>query len=156
MSVANDIKGDIEAARKMRLRLPWWGVLCAIIGGLPIVWMFDHFGNLTLFLPTFNSIAVLGLVIALKRKLGRHLWFWITMAVIAALHVPLVLFVPWTTKWVPAIAIAAIDSADLIAIVTILSVVGSLVGPNGAERGQPESRRSSEPRGTESREGQIG
>jgi len=33
----------------------------------------------------------------------------------------------WTTKWVPAIAIAAIDSADLIVMLTILSVVGKFM-----------------------------
>jgi hypothetical protein len=135
MSLANDIKGDIKAARKMRLRLPWWGVLCAIVGGLPIVWLFDHFGKFNLFLPTFNCVAVLGLAIAVKRELRRYAWFWGTMAILAALHVPLILFVPWTTRWVPAIAIAAIDSADLIVMLAILSLVGKYMeGPNTAER----------------------
>ena len=50
------------------------------------------------------------------------------MTTLAALHIPLVLFVPWTTKWVPAIAIAAIDSGDLILMIAILAVVGKLVG----------------------------
>jgi hypothetical protein len=49
------------------------------------------------------------------------------MTVLAALHIPLILFVPWTTKWVPAIAIALIDSADLIVMLAILSVVGKFV-----------------------------
>jgi hypothetical protein len=49
------------------------------------------------------------------------------MAVLAALHVPLILFVPWTTRWVLALAIAAIDSEDLILILAIRSVVGKLV-----------------------------
>jgi len=133
MPLANDIKGDIKAARKMRL--PWWGVLCAIIGGLPIVWLFDHLGKFDLFLPTFNCIAVLGFAIAVKRNLRPHAWFWGTMAILAALHVPLILFVPWTTKWVPAIAIAAIDSADLIVMLTILSVVGKFMeGRQALER----------------------
>lgn len=48
------------------------------------------------------------------------------MTVIAALHVPLILFVPWTTKWIPAIVIIAIGPADLYAMLAILSVVGKL------------------------------
>ena len=126
MQLANDIKNDVTAAKKMRL--PWWGVLCAIIAGLPIVWLFDHFGKFNLFLPTFNCVAVLAFAIAVKWKLRRHTWFWGTMTILAALHVPLVLFVPWTTKWFPAIAIAAIDSADLIVILAILSAVGKFMG----------------------------
>jgi hypothetical protein len=116
---------DISAAKK--IRLPRWGVLCVIAGGASSYWLFDHFGRLDLGLPTLNSIGVLGFAIAVKWELRRSTWFWIMMSIIAALHVPLILFVPWTTKWVPALAIAAIDSADLVVILAILSAVGNLV-----------------------------
>jgi hypothetical protein len=85
-------------------------------------------------LPTLNSIAVLGFMIVLKRKLWPHAWFWISMAVLAALHVPLVLFVPWTTRWVPALTIAAIDSADFCVLLWVLSAVVKLMdGQKAAE-----------------------
>jgi hypothetical protein len=122
MPLVNDIKDDIKEAK--RIRLPWWAVLCLIIGSLPIYWLFDHFGRLNISLPMLNGIAVLGFILVVKRKLRRLAWFWIAMTIIAALHVPLVLFVPWTTRWVPALAIAAIDSADFCMILAILSVVG--------------------------------
>ena len=128
MPLTNDIKSDIKAAKK--LRLPWWGVLCLIFGSLPLYWLFDHFGRFDIALPTLVSIGMLGFVIAVKRKLARHAWFWGTMAILAALHVPLVLFVPWTTKWVPAIAIAAIGSADICVMLAILAVVAKFMeGP---------------------------
>jgi hypothetical protein len=133
MQLANDIKDDVSAAKK--LRLPGWGVLCLIVGALPIYWLFDHFGKLDVALPTLNCVAMLVFAMAVKWKLRRHVCFWITMAILAALHVPLVLFVPWTTKWVPAIAIAAIDSGDLIVMLAILSVVGKVVeGSKTSER----------------------
>ena len=125
MQLANDLKNDIREAKK--IRIPWWGVLCWMAGCGLIEWLLIELGKFDLALPTLNCIAVVGFTIALKRKLGRHVWFWITMAVLAALHVPLVLLVSWTTKWVPAIAIAAIDSADLIVMLALLSVVGKFV-----------------------------
>jgi hypothetical protein len=125
MQIANDIKNDIKAAKK--IRLPWWCVLCWMASCALIVWPLVRFGRFDLALPILNSIAVVGFTIALKRKLGRHMWFWITIAFFALLHVPLVLFVPWTAKWVPAIAIAAIDSADLIVMLAILSIVGNFM-----------------------------
>lgn len=125
MPLASEIKDDIGAAKKIRLR--WWGVLCVIIVSLPSYWLFDHFGRLSVALPTLNGVGVLALAIAAKWKLRRHVWFWITMIAIAALHVPLILFVPWTTRWVPALAIAAIDSADLILMLAILAVVGKFM-----------------------------
>ena len=132
MSLANDVKSDIKATRKMRL--PWWAVLCLLIGGMPLPWLFDHFGRLDLMLPTWNCVAVLGIILVLKWKLRRHTWFWGTMAILAALHVPLILFVPWTTKWVPAIAIAAIGSADLIVMLAILAVVGKFTSARSDDR----------------------
>ena len=120
-----EVKADLKAAQK--LRLPWWGILCLLIIAMPLPWLFDHFGRLNLMLPTWNCIAVLGFMVVLKWKLRRRMWFWITMTIVVALHVPLILFVPWTTKWFPAIAIAAIDSADLILILAILTIVQKLV-----------------------------
>ena len=132
MQLAREVNNEIKEAKK--LRLPWWGVLCLIIGALPIYWLFDHFGRLSIALPALNCAGMLVFAIALKWKLRRHVWFWISMTIIAALHVPLILFVPWTTRWVPALAIAAIDSADLIVILAILVVVGKYMeGPKTSE-----------------------
>lgn len=125
MPLADEIKGDIRAAKK--IRLPWWALLCLGIGSFLAAWLFDHLGKFNLVLPTLNCIFVLGFTVAVKRKLKRHAWFWGTMAILVALHVPLVLFVPWTTKWIPALPIAAIDSADLIVMLTILTVVERLM-----------------------------
>jgi hypothetical protein len=82
MLLANDVKGDIKAAKK--IRLPWWGVLLVIIGSLPTYWPFNHFGSLGIALPTLNGVGMLAFAIAVKWKLRRRAWFWITMTVITA------------------------------------------------------------------------
>lgn len=110
MSIVSEFKNDLRAAKSMRL--PWWGVVIGIICSTLSAWLFGKSGRLDLDLPTLNSIAVVGFFIALKWKLRRHLWFWCFIAVVALLHIPLILFIPWTTKWVAATAIACIDSAD--------------------------------------------
>lgn len=132
MPLIQDIKDDVRGAKK--IRIPWWGVLLWMACCGLIDWLLISLGKFDLALPALNSVAVVGFTVALKRKLGRHAWFWGTIAILAALHVPLVLFVPWTTKWVPALAIAAIDSADLIVMLAILDVVGKFMeGPETSE-----------------------
>jgi hypothetical protein len=74
-----------------------------------------------------SGIAVLGFAIAVKWKLRRRVWFWITMTIIVALHVLMILYVPWTTQWMPAMAIAGIFSADLCVMFVILAVVESVM-----------------------------
>lgn len=102
---------------------------------LPAILLFDRFESMTMSLPTLNCVGVLGFFIAFKWKLRRQVWFWCIMTVIAALHVPLFLFIPWTDNWVPAVAIGAIDSADFCLILWILDAVGELMeGPKTDEK----------------------
>lgn len=133
MSLVDDVKSDIKAAKKFRLS--WRGKVGGIIASTLCAWLFYRFGKFDLALPAMNCVAVLAFMLILKRWLWRHSWFWGTTAVIAALHVPLILFVPWGDKWVPALAIAAIDSVDFCLILWLLAFVGKLMeGPKTAER----------------------
>ena len=110
-----------------KLRLPWWGVLCVILGALAVLVFFDHFGQLAIARPTMISAVMVTITIAMRWRLKRHVWFWITVIVLAALHVPLILFVPWTTKWVPALVIIPIGIADLYIMLWVLSIIGKLM-----------------------------
>ena len=118
---------SVITAEDKKMRLPWWGVVCVIFGSILLGLVFVHFGKLALARPTLDSVAMVSIAIAMRWQLRRHAWFWITMTLIVALHVPLILFVPWTTKWVPAIVIIPIGIADLYAMLAILSVVGKFV-----------------------------
>ena len=125
MPLIDDIKNDIQSAKKMRL--PRWSILPGIIVSFLCSWLFDYFGKLSMTLPVLNIILVFGFLIALKWKLRRRIWFWCIMIFIAALHVPLILLIPWTTQWVPALAIGVIDSADFCVIIWVLAAVGRLM-----------------------------
>ena len=122
MPLKNDVKNDLKAARQMRL--PWWGVLCLIIGAIPILWLFNHFGRSDLARPVLYSVGMVGVAVAIEWRLRRHVWFWITMGVLGALHVLLILYIPWDTKWVPAVVIIPIGIADLYTMLAIFSIVG--------------------------------
>ncbi len=98
-----------------------------ILGALALLILFDHFGKLTLARPTMTSVAMVIVAIAMRWKLKQHAWFWMTIIVLAALHIPLVLLVPWTTKWIPAFVIIPIGMADLYLMLRILSVVGKFM-----------------------------
>lgn len=124
MSLSTDVRNDIKAAQK--LSLPWWGVLIWMAFCLPVILVCDHFGKLNMALPILNCIGVLGLLIALRWRLRRQVWFWTAMTIVAALHALLIWYVPWTGKWVPALAISAIDTADFCAVLWLLSAVERL------------------------------
>ena len=114
--------------------------MCVAIASIPVSWLFDHFGRLNLGLPVLNSIFVLGVVLAVKWKLRQRGWFWITMTAIVALHLLLIVYIPWTTEWMPAAAIAGILSIDLLVVFVILAVVEKLSeGSRTAENRNPST-----------------
>lgn len=106
-----------------QMRLPWWGVLCVIIGALPVFFLFDHFGKLAIARPTLYSVAIIAITVAMRWKLRGHMWFWITMIFFAALHALLILPIPWTTRWIPALVVTPIGIADSYAMLWVVSVV---------------------------------
>jgi hypothetical protein len=116
----------MKAAKQMH-PLPWWGVLCVIVGALPIFFLFNHFGRFELARPILYDTAILCFAVALLWKLRRHVWFWITITALIALHLALILSVRWTTKWVPAMAVVPIGLADLYVVLVIVSVVGRVI-----------------------------
>jgi hypothetical protein len=121
--IARDVRDDIRAAKK--IRVTWWGMLAVSAGTLLTAWIVSSMGRLELTLPIVNAVLVLAFVIAVKPNLRGKPWFWTFMGLVAALHIILLVTIPWTTKWVPAFAIAFIDSIDLFGILAALSVISN-------------------------------
>jgi hypothetical protein len=105
-----------------------WGYIVIPIGAFLVFAMFDHFGKLPLARPTVFSVSMIVIAVAMRWKLNGQVWFWITMASLAALHLPLILFIPWTAKWIPVLIIIPIGIADLYAMLWVVSVVGKFMG----------------------------
>lgn len=124
--ISKMVKNDIKEAKK--IWLPWPAVLCLFVLAFLLRRMLKDSGLLYLYRPIWNGVAVFGFLFFLKWRLRRHAWFWITMAAVIALHVLLILFVPWTNKWVPALATACVDSLDICLAFWILGIVEEFAG----------------------------
>jgi len=125
------LNDDFEAVK--RLRLPWWGVLGGILGSVLVAFLFDRGGKLDLARPTLYTVAILGIAIAIKWNLRSRGWFWITMTAIAALHIPLILLVPWTSRWIPALMVIPFGIMDLFAMLALIALVGRLLNKKSTE-----------------------
>jgi hypothetical protein len=120
------VKDDIKEAKK--IRLPWQALLGLFILALLLRGRLKDSGLLYLYRPIWNGVGVFGFLFYLKWRLRRYAWFWITMTFVVALHVLLISVVPWTNKWVPALATAGVDSLDICLVFWILGIVEELVG----------------------------
>jgi hypothetical protein len=109
------------------MRLSWRGILCVMFGTLLLALPFVYFRRFDLARPSIMAALMVTIAIALRWKLRRYLWFWATMTFLVGLHLPLILFIPWTTRWIPAVVIAPVGVADLYAMLWLLSVVGRIM-----------------------------
>ncbi len=135
MSLIHELKCELQEAKKLQ-RVSWRTKLLMVVIGTPMFFLYlIHGGRLELFWPSVLTVIVLGVVIRFKWKLRKQAWFWATMAVIAVLHVLWVLFVPWTTKWIPVFVYLGIATADFVLILWILLVVGKFMGRPKTEEG---------------------
>lgn len=123
-----------------QMRLSWRGVLGVMLGTAVLALLFICLGRFDLARPSMVSVAMVSLAITMRWKLRKHVWFWTTMTILAALHLPLILFIPWTTKWIPAILIAPVGIADLYVMLWVLAVVGKFRGEQETTKGRVRSR----------------
>jgi len=114
------LEADLKAAKKLRLR--GWAIPWLMAGAFVLCWFFDQFGRLNLVPPFATGCGALGFLLFLKWQLRGYSWFWWTLSVFVAFHVLLLVFVPWTTKWIPAAAYAGAASIDIYGMLWLLSL----------------------------------
>jgi hypothetical protein len=63
---------------------------------LPMLLLFAYFGKEDMGLAVVIVLGVMAVAIKIRWNLRKRVWFWAIIAVILALHVPLVFMVRWT------------------------------------------------------------
>lgn len=63
------------------------------------------------------------LAIRIRWELRKEIWLWAVIAALLALHLPLILFVPWPTGWVPAVGLMPLAVLDCVATLWIIGLV---------------------------------
>lgn len=85
--------------------------------------LFDHLAGPEMGLTASLCSATILIAVGICWDLRRRPWFWIAIAVVAALHAPLVFMVRWPHARIPGIALAPIGFADCMIIVGIIRLV---------------------------------
>ena len=70
-----------------------WGIL-AMLYSLPVFILFACFGEVGRGMTAWICTGILIGVVKAYWNLRKHLWFWATIAILAALHIPFVIFFP--------------------------------------------------------------
>ncbi len=90
-------------APKQKTRTDWSGTVIGVML-LPVFSVFAYLGKAEM---GFTATIVLGLsilAVKLRWRLRKHVWFWATIVVIGALHIPLLFIIRWPQTNVPTLA----------------------------------------------------
>jgi hypothetical protein len=97
-------EGDVQ----MPARLIAFYIAVAL---LPVVFLFGYLGKFHLGLNVFICLFVNVIAVRTRWRLRKYLWFWLVVALVMALEVPVVLMVKWPQGWGPGVALLPIALA---------------------------------------------
>ena len=70
----------------------------------PVFVLFVYFGDADMGLTAMIVLGMIMCAIKIRWNLRNHVWFWATIILILALHVPLLLIIRWPQGKIPTIA----------------------------------------------------
>jgi hypothetical protein len=117
-----ETSGEEKAVTKKRIGSFLWSITAAVLTS-PLFFLFDSFGKPGNGRAAWFSAMTILIAMKVRWELRKHIWFWLTMLCIVAAHVPLVLFLPWTAQWIPAVGLLPIGVADIAVIFGCLYLV---------------------------------
>jgi hypothetical protein len=104
----------------------WRGTIIGLCM-LPMFALFMHFGREDLALPSVTYLGMTALAVALRWNLRKHVWFWMVIGLVLALHVVLLLKVPWPKFTVNRITLLPFGVADLLLVLGIIQFVKTII-----------------------------
>ncbi|MEI9967996.1 MAG: hypothetical protein WDM87_05005 [Terracidiphilus sp.] len=94
---------------------------------LPVLIFFTYIGKTELGLNIGICLFDSMVAVKLRWHLRRHIWFWVVIIFVLALHAPLVLIIHWPHEWVSKFALLPIGFADCMITLGIIGFVQKFI-----------------------------
>lgn len=112
-----------------------------IIGAmlLPVLFLFIYIGKAELGFTACIVLAMSMIAVRLRWKLRKHGWFWATIVLILALHVPLLFIIRWPQSSIPTIVYSLpLGVVDFLVITGAISLAQKVFSKDSFSDGEDE------------------
>jgi hypothetical protein len=118
--------GSVNGDQSQDIFDPKWVMLIALFSS-PAFFLLFYYGY-----PGKGKVAsaFVGMILfAIRARWGlrKYMWFWLTVAIIFALHLPIVWYVPWPDERYPNIALLPLALLDYALVRGCIKVVEKLI-----------------------------
>jgi hypothetical protein len=110
----------------LKLKRDYFWAIAVLLLTSPLYILFDQEGKPGTGRAAWVCAGMFVGAVKMRWYLRNRPWFWITIACLLALHVPLILCVPWTSRWVPAVVMLPIGLLDILIILACVASVEKL------------------------------
>lgn len=86
--------------------------------------------------------AMIWVAIGMCWDLRTRVWFWIVIAIVSALHMPLLFIVHWPHYWIPGKALTPLGVVDCMIIVGIVRFVQRKIMKDDSSKGDEQGTES--------------
>ena len=107
-----------------------WGFLAGVCTS-PVFILFAYLGDPARGRAAWISAGIVFVIIRAFWGLRKRLWFWTTVTMIAFLHVPLILFIPWGNQPLSYVALLPVGLSDFGASYGIIRLMEKVIERNG-------------------------
>jgi hypothetical protein len=115
-----------------KVTLPW--AVAAVLLTFPLFFLFKFFGRPANGRAAWFCAMALFLAVRFRWEVSRKTWFWPSIAAISLIHLPLILFFPWTAGWVPSFLIFPLVLADFFVVLILIHRVEIFMASARASR----------------------
>ena len=109
-----------QDSMERRRRTDWTGIIVTALMS-PVFFLFVYLGKAEIGFTAYIVACVAAVAIKLRWKSRKHLWFWVTIALVLVVQIPLLFIVRWPRTNVPTIVYSV-----PFGIVEFLSISGAL------------------------------
>ena len=106
-----------------RRKLSGWITGAIILGVMLFLLPFYYFGRMDLARPSLFAATAIGCAMATRWKLRSRRWFWVGIAIVAALHVYLIFHFRLDVEWLSEFVVATYTLIDYCLILVLIWLI---------------------------------
>jgi hypothetical protein len=124
----------MDDEQSLRQRRSYYFALKVVLCVAPVMALFFVIGRADLARPACLAIAASVLAVRQKWEYHHRRWFWVVVAGVVLMHLPILIFFVFPNRWIPALLLMPLALADYVIMIVAIRIAAQRFEPHSADR----------------------